>query len=1155
MLSRGRDAMNRPMVGGKSAYLAGVLVLLICIGLAVPESFGARGEREQLHQAVRTASLSQVVTAGSALVRRLQVERGTGAIYLGDPSAPNERSLRAAYGSSDAALRQWESRVAAAGAVVSAPQLGTVRHTLAGLPAHRIATLSLAVTSGAQFTWYSGRVSDLIAVIARIVRQGATSGQASEYLSLLATTEEIGRERGKIAGMLAAGTAAGRPAVLEVTARMAARQADLANVALLGTSIDPKVLAEIDSGHSARYLRQVEQYILRQDAAALRAIAPATWFTQVTQYLGRYAALIEALDTSRQQAADRAVRASRSSARWSMLLAVATFALALLVGIGVLVATWGQIRRRRTSQESYEREIISRELMLRGILSNSRTIIYVKDLQGRYLMANEPFLRLFSLTEDELIGQDDFFVDAQLAPLWQANDRQAQRGEYCGEEWTDGPDGRLFYDTVKFPLLDAAGVMYGICGISTDVTDQRRAIEAMAEAARLAEAASAAKSAFLATMSHEIRTPMNAVIGMTDLLLGTDLDPQQREYAETVRTGGDSLLAVINNILDFSRFEAGEMSLEQVPFDLRQCVEESLSLIAPIAAGLDLVAELAPDCPQLVRGDGSKLRQVLVNLVGNAAKFTERGEIHLRVAVTPPAPAPSESTARTPEMPVSLTFSVRDTGIGIPADRMDRLFKSFSQVDDSTTRVYGGSGLGLAISRAIVQAMGGDISVISDVGAGSTFSFTVALAAVNPEPSVRAPMTSLVGVRVLVVDDNATSRRVLGELLRSWGATGLDAGGAQAALDLLGARPGPDLVIIDQDMPDVDGWELARRIRERPTGANLPLILLSSLTSPAATGSTLVNGVSTKPVRAVTLQQLIGDLLAEPRSTVAAMAAPPIPAPRSESRLRILLAEDNHTNQKVAQGILGRLGHAIDIADDGDEALDALRRNDYDVVLMDIHMPNRDGLETTRAIREQFAAERQPYIVAMTASSLPEDRKACVEAGMNGYLLKPVRAADVAEALASVPFGATIGGRRPAGSIGIEAAGFEAAGIEDGGVEYVDLAALNDLLESIGADAPPERQEMITSYLGQADQWIADLGAAIAVPDRDVIRGVAHTLGSSSALLGAHRLAACLADLEAQARDGAGPDLAPGVRTALAVYATTARIFRGLLEPAGPTRG
>jgi signal transduction histidine kinase/DNA-binding response OmpR family regulator len=547
-------------------------------------------------------------------------------------------------------------------------------------------------------------------------------------------------------------------------------------------------------------------------------------------------------------------------------------------------------------------------------------------------------------------------------------------------------------------MMATVGSQLGLFTEQRQAEEQLRAQqEELRKAKESAEAATHAKSAFLANMSHEIRTPMNAIIGMTSLLADSPLTGQQREFVDTIRTAGDTLLTIISDILDFSKIESGKLELESVAFVLRDCIEEALDLSAPKASqnDLDLGYILDEQVPAGIVGDITRLRQILVNLIGNALKFTARGGVLLSV-----------SSRKLEDNNYELQFAVKDTGIGIPANRMDRLFTSFSQVETSTTREYGGTGLGLAICKCLCELMGGRIWVESLPGCGSTFYFTIRASSAPTTLRVYEHTSSphLSGRRVLIVDDNATNRRILTLHTQFWGMLPIEAASGEEALRWIRDGNPCDVAILDALMPGMDGSTLAREIQKVRLSRNMPLVMLTSLGKNSefeSKDSVKFAAVMTKPLKPSRLFDTLMNIFDEQVRDGDASPASSTPGRRDSVRrqLQVLVAEDNLVNQKVAVLFLQKLGHRADVATNGLEVLSALRRRPYDVILMDVQMPKMDGIQTARLISSDWPRDQRPRIVAMTANAMEEDRQACLEAGMDDYISKPVRLSHLQRAL------------------------------------------------------------------------------------------------------------------------------------------------------------
>jgi PAS domain S-box-containing protein len=810
---------------------------------------------------------------------------------------------------------------------------------------------------------------------------------------------------------------------------------------------------------------------------------------------------------------------------------------------GLAATTINNINAYQALRESEEK--------YRTLFEDSRDAIYISTPAGAFIDVNQATLDLFGYGREEMMRLDSREVYADPADRLGFQRAIEQAGSVRDFEVKlkkkDGTDMDCLIAATVQRSKDGSILAYQ--GIVRDITERKRAERLLAEYSRtleqeveqrtaelaratrqaeearaVAEEANQAKSAFLAMMSHEIRTPMNAVIGMTSLLLDTALTPEQSSFAETIRRSGDALLTIINDILDFSKIEAGRMELENQPFYLRDCLEGALDLVASKAAekGLELASIVEPNVPGAVYGDVARLRQILVNLLGNAVKFTERGEVVLTVRRGEGTDGRTES--------IVLHFSVRDTGIGIPPEQIDFLFQPFSQMDVSVTRRYGGTGLGLAISKRLSEMMGGAIWAESQglPGKGSTFHFTIKtqVAPAPPKAYLQATQPDLGGRRVLVVDDNATNRQMLQLQTQAWGMFPRCTGSPTEALDWIQQGETFDVAILDMKMPEMTGLEMAAelaRLHDSPP----PLVMLTSL----GLGELKAEGVAftaclTKPVKASQLYNVLVGLFAE--ETGSDEQGELVTRPRFDAQmaqrlpLRILVAEDNVINQQVALSFLERLGYRADVAANGQEVIQSLRRQPYDVVLMDVQMPEMDGLEATRYIRQmspsELAAQSQPRIVAMTANVLGEDREACLAAGMEDFLSKPIQPGELIAALNKCrPH------RRVEGLPEVSAASpaLQASiSATDESSPILDPLALRQLRATLGSQAQAMLPALIEEFYRDTDRLMAQAWQGLREGQPDEVRRAGHSLRSTSATFGATTLSALARELEVRAREG-----------------------------------
>ncbi len=794
----------------------------------------------------------------------------------------------------------------------------------------------------------------------------------------------------------------------------------------------------------------------------------------------------------------------------------------LLELLGTVGSQIGQFIQRRRAQEELDK-----------FFAMSLDMLCIAGVDGYFKRVNAAWEKTLGWTSAELLERSYLhFVhpDDRAATIERARSHIATGEDLVSFEnryaCKDGSYRWLFWKAA----LDAEEQR--IYAIARDVTEQRRAREAQEEnAARLvqlvkelelarhrAEDAVRVKSDFLANMSHEIRTPMNAVMGMTDLALATELSAEQRSYLATVKVSARALLDLVDDILDLSKIEAGKLELDRVELDVRETVGDAIKVLAVRASqkGLELACRISPAVPQIVRGDPGRLRQVVVNLVGNAIKFTEHGEVVLDADVE-----------LVDDDDVWIHFSVRDTGIGVPLEKREQIFAPFTQADTSTTRRFGGSGLGLAIATQLVEMMGGRLAVESEVGRGSTFSFTARFERERHEPARAAPpagRVDLAGLSVLVVDDNTTNRRILTEMLTNWRMRPVaTSGGAEALQKMKEAHAAGQpfgLLLSDGQMPEMDGFMLAEAVKRDPALRAVPMIILTSAGRPEDGARSRRLGIAaflTKPVKQSELLDAMAIAIAGIPSDAGTAGATGAAAHRPARSLRILLAEDNPVNQHVAKRILEKRGHRVTVVGNGREAVAALApeaAGRFDVVLMDVQMPEMDGLDATVAIRarEKGTATRVP-IVAMTAHAMEGDRERCLQAGMDGYVTKPVEADRLFEAVES------------------------SAGRFDPTVAAARLGGDRRLL-----------REMLDLFLAECPGMMSEIRRAIEARDAEALRRAAHALKGSVANFGASRPVEAARTLE---KLGIDRDLA-GAAAALNALQIALDEFRREASAEGP---
>lgn len=809
-----------------------------------------------------------------------------------------------------------------------------------------------------------------------------------------------------------------------------------------------------------------------------------------------------------------------------------------------------------TDRKRAESELKEREKRFRDMAMSISDWIWEVDTEGRYTYASGKVREVIGYSPDELVGKTpfDFMPEKEVKRVKKIfQDIVSRRANIVDlENWNIHKDGhQVCILTNGVPILDDEGNFLGYRGVDKDITSQKKAEEELRKAkaaleeayneleminehlekttlfakemALQAEMASAAKSEFLANMSHEIRTPMNGIIGMTDLLLETPLTPEQQEYAEMVKKSADALLNIINDILDFSKIEAGKLILEELDFDLRTTLEDIVDLLAVTAQekGLQLACLIEPDVPSLLRGDPGRLRQILTNLIGNAIKFTQQGEVVVHVTLD-----------FEDEKQALVRFAVKDTGIGIAPEKLDSLFDAFTQADASTTRQYGGTGLGLAISKQLAELMGGEIGAESEVGKGSTFWFTARLKkqtadAVPDRAYADKKPCSLKGVRILVVDDNETSRKIFAGMLDSWECRHTELTSARMALDELHAAAQENdpyrVVILDMRVPDMEAEVFGNLIKQDPILQNTELVMMIGIGRRGDAARLEKAGFSaylTKPIKQTQLFNCLISVISKEKVAAprqAKIITRHTIAEKQKRSVKILLAEDNVVNQKLACKLLEKLGYHAEVVSNGREALQALEKNSYDLVLMDVQMPEMDGFEATRRIRswKQVEGNASPGsefrsraakipIIAMTAHAMDGDREKCLEVGMNDYLAKPIRPKELEEVLTRWI------------QNGKDSESSDRKKETESSQSTFDR---NVLLERVDGDEELY-QEIIDLFLEDAPNQLKLIEKAVKENDFSTIQRQAHTLKGEAGNIGANMLFQISRDMEEAVKNG-----------------------------------